>query len=293
MSTTIHLTALRHSAFYTPYLLTIAGDFLKQQGLEPVYEPIKPGQSAEQLLIDGDCHVSQSAVATSFAVLDRGEQPQVMHFAQINQRDGFFIAAREPDDNFTWGKLIGKDVLVDHFFQPLAMFKYAVHKQGVDFDQIRVIDAGDIAAMDKAFRDGQGDYIHLQGPAPQQLEFDGIGHVVACVGDAVGPVAFSSLCATPEWLQTDMAKTFIEAYKQAKRAACEWDAEEIGSKLQQAKFFTDIDKTVLSQTIKAYQNLNTWHGGIDIAPETYENLLDVFEYNGLIKKRHKIKINRD
>lgn len=40
------------------------------------------------------------------------------------------------DDNFTWGKLIGKEVLVDHFFQPMAMLKYGLHKQGVDFNKI-------------------------------------------------------------------------------------------------------------------------------------------------------------
>ena len=49
--------------------------------------------------------------------------------------------------------------------------------------------------MVAAFRSGAGDYVHLQGPAPQQLEADGVGHVVASVGEAIGPVAFSSLCA--------------------------------------------------------------------------------------------------
>ncbi len=52
--------------------------------------------------------------------------------------------------------------------------------------------------MDAAFRAGTGDYIHQQGPSPQQLEHDGVGHVVARVGDPIGPCAFSSLAATRE-----------------------------------------------------------------------------------------------
>ena len=35
--------------------------------------------------------------------------------------------------------------------------------------------AGDPVSMEQAFRDGQGDYVHLQGPAAQLLEHDGVG----------------------------------------------------------------------------------------------------------------------
>ncbi|MBP1686736.1 MAG: hypothetical protein H6Q33_2879, partial [Deltaproteobacteria bacterium] len=34
----IRITAIRHSAFYSPVLATIAGGFLKEEGLEAVYE---------------------------------------------------------------------------------------------------------------------------------------------------------------------------------------------------------------------------------------------------------------
>ena len=53
--------------------------------------------------------------------------------------------------------------------------------------------------MEKAFREGQGDFVHLQGPAPQQLELDGAGRVVAALGEVIPPVAFSSLMATREF----------------------------------------------------------------------------------------------
>jgi len=55
----------------------------------------------------------------------------------------------------------------------------------------------------EAFRKDDGDYIHQQGPSLQQLEHDRVGHVVASVGETIGPVAFSSLAATRDWLRTD------------------------------------------------------------------------------------------
>ena len=138
-----------------------------------------------------------------------------MHFAQINEMDGFFLTGRAPDPAFSWDKLKGKRVLVDHGGQPLAMFKYACHKRGLDFASIVAVNVPS-DQMDAAFRKGEGDYIHQQGPAPQQLEHDRAGHVVASVGQAIGPVAFSSLAATRAWLGTDMARRFMRAYRKAR-----------------------------------------------------------------------------
>ena len=194
------------------------------------------------------------------------------------------LAAREADPGFTWTKLAGKQVLVDHGIQPLAMFKYALHRMGVAYDSIEAIDAGNVAAIDTAFRSGQGDYVHQQGPAPQQLEYDGTGHVVASVGEAIGPVAFSSLAASPEWLRTDMAKAFVRAYAKARRYVNETPAAEIAR--AEAAYFPDIDQDVLAATITAYQGLGCWNPTLPITPSAFEVTLDIFQHCGLITKRH-------
>ena len=284
--TQINIMALRHSAFYSPLLLSMAGGYLRDEGLEPAYTLATPARTLPDSLSDGTCHVAQSAVATSFATLERGLPLHIVHFAQINVRDGFFIAGRKPEPDFTWRILAGKSVLADHFFQPLAMLKYGLHRQGVDFAQLNVIDAGDINAIEAAFRNGQGDYVHLQGPAPQQLEHDGVGFVVAAVSDAVGPVAFSSLCATRDWLNTDMARAFMRAYRSARDFAHNAPAAEIAALEGDAGFFPGVDRDVLTRTIAAYQKLGCWSGDVAIRPQSYENLLDVFLFNGLIAHRH-------
>jgi NitT/TauT family transport system substrate-binding protein len=278
--------ALRHSAFYSPLLLTVAGGYLRAEGLEPTYAVATPGRTIAAGIAAGTCHVAQSAVATSFAALERGERIDIVHFAQINERDGFFLAGRRPEPEFTWEGLRHRKVLVDHFFQPLAMFRYAVQRMGVDIGDLEVIDAGDVAAIERAFRTGQGDYVHLQGPAPQQLEQDGNGYVVAALGDAVGPVAFSSLCADRAWLATDMARAFMRAYRRAREHAIRSPAGEIAALLRQADFFPAVDPAVLTRTVAAYQRLGCWAHDPAISPASYERLLDVFLYNGLITRRH-------
>ena len=282
----INIMALRHSVFYSPLLMTIAGGYLRDEGLTPNYAVASPDNTVVDNINNGGCHLAQSAVATSFAELEQGNEVNIVHFAQINARDGFFIAARAPDPEFNWHKLSGKKVLVDHFFQPLAMLKYGLQQQGVDFSSLDVIDAGDVAAIEAAFRHGDADYVHLQGPAPQQLEQDGVGYVVAAVGDAVGPVAFSSLCATRQWLMTDMARAFMSAYQKSLNFVINAAAEEIAALAYEANFFPGVDRGVLTQTVKAYQKLGCWQASPVISQQSYNNLLDVFWVNNAITQRH-------
>ena len=274
----INIQFTRFSAFYSPLIATAAGGFLQEEGLEPELTLSAPGVSAIAALLDGSAHVVQSAPSQGLSSLEKGEEPKALHFAQINEMDGFFITARQPDPDFTWGKLAGKKVLVDHAGQPMAMFRYACLKQGLDANAIDMIDAGNVGQMDAAYRDGQGEYIHQQGPAPQQLEHDGVGHVVASVGEAIGPCAFSSLAATGEWLQGDMAKAFMRAYRKARKWINETPAAEIGA--AEKAHFPDIDPTVLANTIRAYQGLGCWSEHVEITREAFEVTRDVFRNVG-------------
>ena len=190
--TKIHLQFTLFSAFYSPLISTMTGCFLAEEGFKYDWSIAKPGVSALSALEDGTAHVVQSTISQGFMSLENGVQPEARHFALINNMDGFFISGRDADDNFQWSSLEGADVLVHHGGQPLTMFKYACHKAGIDIAKINIIDAGSANEMDVAYRQGQGQYIHQQGAAPQQLEADGVGYVVAAVGPVVGSCAFSS-----------------------------------------------------------------------------------------------------
>jgi NitT/TauT family transport system substrate-binding protein len=284
VSTEISIQFTRFSAFYTPLIATIAGGFLKEEGFEPRHSVAPAGKSAIEGLLDGTVHVCQSAPSQGFGPLEKGQAPPAVHFAQINEMDGFFLTARAPDPAFRWAALRGKAVLVDHGGQPLAMFKYACHRRGLDYAAIKVVDVPS-AQMDRAFRAGQGDYIHQQGPAPQQLEHDGAGHVVASVGEAIGPCAFSSLAATPEWLRTDAARRFMRAYRRARAWLLATPAARVAE--AEASLFPEIDPAVLTATIARYQTLGCWTPHVEITRPSFEATLDVFEHARLITRRHR------
>ena len=284
MAQEIRIEFTRFSAFYSPLIAAFAGGFLQQEGLAPKHSVSAPGKSAIASLADGSAHVGQSAPSQAFGPLEQGKQPPAVHFAQINERDGFFLAGRQPDKGFSWSSLRGKKVIVDHGGQPLAMFKYACFKKGVDVEDLNLIDAGSTEQMIAAFRKGEGDYVHLQGPGPQQLEHDGVSHIVAALADASGACAFSSLAATREWLAGDMAKAFTRAYRKARAWLLATPAAEVAK--AEAPFFRDIDLAVLTNTIATYQKLGNWTPHVEITEPAFEVTLDIFQHAGLITKRH-------
>lgn len=281
---TIRIMASRHSAFYSPLLSTIAAGFLKEEGFESTYEVLAPSSDAQDLIRNGKIDIVQSAVSSSWARMEKNEGNLAVHFAQINQRDGFFLAGRSPDHSFNWKKLEGASLLADHGAQPLAMLKYAAHLNGADWSKIKVIDAGGVDEVDAAFRNRLGDYVHQQGPAPQQLERECVGYVVASVGEAMPPVAFSSLMASREFLKTDAAKAFIRAYARARQWVNQAPAEEVADR--EAGGFPKTDRDALAATIASYQAMECWDGDLAITRERYEQALNVFQHSGKISRRY-------
>src|SRR5215831_8342019 len=138
----LRIMVSRHSAFYSPLIATIGGGFLREAGIDATYDVLQPGQRSQALIRDGMVDIVQSAVSSSWRLIESGETPRPVHFAQINRRDGFFLAGRRADPEFQWKQLEGATLLADHGLQPLVMLKYAVHSNGADWSRIRVIDAG-------------------------------------------------------------------------------------------------------------------------------------------------------
>ena len=280
----IHIQFTLFSAFYTPLILTMAGGFLKREGLDYDWSISPPGVAAVDAITDGSAQVVQSAPSQAFNAIQRGETDYPLHFAQVNEMDGFFISARAPEDDFSWDKLQDAEMVIFGGGQPNAMLRYACHRAGIDFDRIRAITPGGADAIDAAFRAGEGQYVQQQGPYPQQLESDGLGHVVAQVGPLIGPCAFSSLAASREWLATDTAQAFTRAYANARRFLNEAPAEEVAA-LQQS-WFPDVAPLALRQCIATYQQLGCWTPHVEITPQALEVTLDVFEYTGGIGERY-------
>ena len=279
----IRIVASRHTAFYSPLISTMAAGFLEAHGLEYTYGVLAPGETAAGMIREGKADIMQSAPSTNWARMDKGETGFPLHFALINRRDGFFLSAQGKTGSFHWKDLEGKTLIADHGSQPLAMLRYAVHYNGVDWEKIKVVDAGTPAQMMEAFRAGRGDFVHLQAPAPQLLEEEGVGWTAVSIGESMPPNAFSSLCAAREFIGSPALLAFVKAFTEAKAWVGETPAEEIAAR--EASHFPGVSQTALRSAIARYKAMGAWEGGSGIPRDLYEQSLNVFEFSGRIKQR--------
>ena len=280
----LRIMVSRHSAFYSPLIVTIAAGFLEKVGLSATYYVVGEGTSTVDEVSSRRMDIGQAAVSASWSYLEKSNPPPVAHFAQINSRDGFIIASRSNMKQFHWDDLKIGNFLYVHGGQPEAMLRYGLHKKGVELNEINGIESPGGETMVKQWKEGQGDYFHEQGAYPQQLEEEGLGHIVGSVGEAVGPVAFSSLICRWDWLDTDISRRFSEAYANAREWVNVSDPIEVAE--TETDYFPNMSIKAVSSAINYYQKLGTWGGGTSISTELYKSALDVFEFSGLVSARH-------
>ncbi len=83
-----------------------------------------------------------------------------MNFAQLTQRAGNFLVAREEMPDFTWQDLIGSEVLGGRKGgMPEMVFEYILRQNGIDPENDLSIDQSiDFGSTAAAFSGGQGDF---------------------------------------------------------------------------------------------------------------------------------------
>ena len=180
---------------------------------------------------------------------------------------------------------LGGHTLRNRIIHASIVTKYVVNHAPTEalLNYYRSRAAGGAAAIDTAYREGQGQYVQQQGPFPQQLQADGVGHVVAQVGPKIGPNAFSSLAAMRDWLGTDEAAAFSRAYRKTRAYMNETPAMEIA--VAQKEYFPDIDRAVLADCINTYPDLGCWTPHPEITVKAFDVAQDVFVHFGSLKKK--------
>ena len=294
----IKVMSSRHSAFYTPLLLAVElgstdQSFMKSmsEDFECSYSVAENNENVYEKISNGEIDIAQSSVSGSWG---NKYSKDIVHFAEINKMDGFHLVQRsdnENDEKFDWEMLNQKEILVDHSSQPLYMFKYACSKKNINYDNLNVIDAGSPENMIKKFREGKGDFIHLQAPQSIDLTYDQfdeegkniirskVGNIVEYIGKIIGPLSFSTLICKREYLDTKEYHKFIEIFHTTKLFAQTQDPSKISEII--FEFFPETDVDALEKTISIYQKLNCWNGEVNISEDHYDTTLEVFRNSGV------------
>lgn len=274
-----------HTPFYAPLPAGVALGHFADEGLDVTAVPAaRFGKATMPALLDGDIQISLGGLMRSFELADRGG-PIVVHFAEVCSRNGFFLLSRESRPGFTWSDLVGRTVL--SFAEaptPWQCLLTVLRRHGVDPASVRIERHRPGPEAIAAFRAGQGDFLEQPQPVVEELLVDGAAHLVASMGEATGPVPFTSYMTTPAFLrqEPDTVLRFTRAVQRTQRWLGEHDAAAIADVVAPA--FADTAPGILERSIARYLRQGTWARDPLLRREGYDYLERILLSGGFIRR---------
>ena len=216
-----------------------------------------------------------------------GANDVIKNFAQLTQRAGNFLVAREEMPDFSWDDLKGKDVLGGRKGgMPEMVFEYILKKNGInpqkDLSINQSIDFGSTAA---AFSGGQADYTIEFEPSATALEAENSGYVVASLGVDSGYVPYTAYSAKTSYLNANpnIIQKFTNALQKGMDFVQSHTPEEIAKVI--APQFKETDLATITTIVSRYYEQDTWKSDLIFNEESFNLLQDILENSGELKER--------
>jgi len=289
MSGTRRLTIYEpfRSMFYAPQFVALYGGHFGAEGFDVHVVTASAGDTTTGALMEGRAEIALGGIMRSLDVADRGG-PFLVHFAEVNSRNGFFLLSRERRSQFRWTDLVGKTV-VDFAEAPTPWqcLLTVLRTHGVDPVTVTIERTLPLADAVAAFRRGHGHFFQTGQPFTEELIADGTAHLAASMGEATGALPFSSYMAPGAFLRDgrDVVLRFTRALHAAQRWIARADAKAIADVIAPA--FGDVAPDTRQRVVARYLAQGTWAGDPIIRREGYEYLQRILLDGGFIQRAHR------
>ena len=195
--TKLTLNEVAHSIFYAPMYVAIEKDYFRKEGIELELVTGFGADKTMTAVLSGEADIGFMGSEASIYTYNEGASDFVVNFAQLTQRAGNFLVAREERPDFEWTDLKGSTVLGGRKGgMPEMVFEYILKQHGMDpktdLNIVQNIDFGSTAA---AFSEGQADYTVEFEPGATSLETGQKGYVVASLGTDSGYIPYTAFSA--------------------------------------------------------------------------------------------------
>ena len=107
----VTLNEVAHSVFYAPQYVAIEEGYFTEEGLDLTLVTGFGADKTMTAVISGEADIGFMGAEASVYAYQEGATDPVMNFAQLTQRAGNFLVAREEMPDFKWEDLKGKKVL--------------------------------------------------------------------------------------------------------------------------------------------------------------------------------------
>lgn len=275
--TKVTVAEVAHSIFYAPQYAAINEGYFKDEGID-VDLVLTPGADAVMAaVLSGDAEIGFSGSEATIYVYNGGEKDYPMTFAALTKRDGAFLVSRKKIDNFTLEDLKGKYVIGGRLGgMPEMTFEWALRQNNIDPTKDLTIDTSvAFPAMEGAFIGGTGDFVTLFEPNATSVEKQGLGYVVAYVGEYGGVVPYTAYNAKKSFIKDnkDLIKGFSNAVQKGLDFVKDNDPEKVAKSIE--SFFPDTDIKDLTTMVKRYKDSDAWRETTKVSEDEWKHIEDI------------------
>ncbi len=285
--TKVTLNEVAHSIFYAPQYVAIENGYFEEEGIDLTLVTGFGADKTMSAVIAGEADIGFMGAESSVYLYAEGADNYAVNFAQLTQRAGNFLVAREPIENFTWDMLKGKDVIGGRKGgMPQMVFEYVLKRNGMDpAKDLSINQSIDFGSTAAAFSGGEGDYTVEFEPSATELELAGEGYVVASLGIDSGYVPYTSYCVTKEYLQEneEIVQKFTNALQKGMEYVNTHTPEEIAKVI--APQFKETDIETIELIVKRYHEQDSWKENLIFEEESFDLLQNILEDAGELKER--------
>ena len=286
--TKVTLNEVAHSIFYAPQYVAIEEGYFKDEGLDLTLVTGFGADKTMTAVISGEADIGFMGAEASVYAYQEGATDSVVNFAQLTQRAGNFLVAREEMPDFKWEDLKDKKVLGGRKGgMPEMVFEYILRKNGLDPQKDLMIDQSiDFGSTAAAFSgDTSSDFTVEFEPSATALEKEGAGYVVASLGVDSGYVPYTSYSAKTSYMEKnpEIIQKFTNALQRGMEYVQTHTPEEIARVI--APQFAETDLDTVTTIVKRYYDQDTWKSNLIFEKESFELLEDILEDAGELKER--------
>lgn len=283
----VTLNEVAHSIFYAPQYVAIEEGYFKEEGIDLTLVTGFGADKTMSAVVSGEADIGFMGSEASIYAYNEGAADFAVNFAQLTQRAGNFLVAREVMPGFKWEDLKGKDVLGGRKGgMPEMVFEYILKQNGIDpaadLNINQSIDFGSTAA---AFSGGQGEFTVEFEPGATTLEKEGSGYVVASLGVDSGYVPYTAYCTKTSFMEKhpEIVQGFTNALQKGMDYVNTHTPEEIAKVIEPQ--FKETDLVTITTIVKRYYDQNTWKENLVFEEESFNLLQDILEDAGELSQR--------
>ncbi len=286
-SEVLKLNEVTHSIFYAPLYVAINEGYFSDEGID--IELTNGGGSDKSMtaVMSGDADIGLMGPETAVYVKAQGASNNAVVFGQLTKKDGSFLIAREPVENFRWEDVAGKEVIGGRQGgMPAMCLEDALVKAGLDKngDFIMNYDV-QFNLVASAFESGTGDYCTMFEPTASEFQKKGKGYIVASVGEAAGEMPYTCFIATKSYIKNnrDTVKGFLRAVLRGIEFIDTATDEVIVETLKPS--FPGITDDIIAQSVNRYKEIDAYMSDPVMTEEAFNNLVTLLRSMGTLEKQ--------